>query len=107
MINTTKQHANHRGSSMELSTKHTHLTIQFDSGEVVTATAIVENIEKFNGTIAPQITSIIDYSNTDNSPVCPVELTDIVMCSVNETDEISWHSDLWGFEYTLSTQQNH
>lgn len=30
------------------------------------------------------------------------ETVDIIICSVNETGEMSWHSEYWGFEYEVT-----
>ena len=86
-----------------LTTDMNPITVTFDNGDVISGRVEVKEMEVFNGSIKPQLVSIDlgDFAGNDTHSV--EEVKETVLCSVNETFEPSWHSDIWEFEYSLYT----
>ena len=79
-----------------LNTSMNAIKVTFDNGDVITGRVVIQDDVVFRGAVAPQLVSI-EFDDTVES------LKETIICSVNETYEASWHSDIWEFEYTLYT----
>ena len=86
-----------------LTTDMNAITVTFDNGEQISGRVVIQEMEVFNGSLKPQLVSIDldDFTGNDEHSVDEVKET--IICSVNETFEPSWHSDIWEFEYSLYT----
>ena len=86
-----------------LTTDLNAVTVTFDNGDEISGRVDIQEMEVFNGSIKPQIVAIDFGDFTGNDEHSVDALKEIIICSVNETFEPSWHSDLWEFEYSLCT----
>lgn len=84
-----------------LTTDMNAITVTFDNGDVISGLVDVQEMEVFNGSMKPQIIAIDLGDFTGNDTHSVEEVKETVLCSVNETFEPSWHSDIWEFEYSL------
>jgi hypothetical protein len=86
-----------------LTTDMNAITVTFDSGEEISGRVEIKEVEVFNGSIKPQLVAIDLGDFTGNDEHTVEEVKETIICSVNETFEPSWHSDIWEFEYSLYT----
>lgn len=86
-----------------LNTSMNAIKVTFDDGDVITGRVVVQDDVVFRGAVAPQLVSIEFDDFTGNDDYTVESLKETIICSVNETYEASWHSDIWEFEYSLYT----
>lgn len=81
------------------------LKVIFDDGSVILASVIIKDVKNFLDETTSQLTGII-YD--DEQVIYDLEsLSTTIIMSVNETGEIQWYSDIWGFEYLLFTEADY
>jgi len=85
-----------------ITTSMKQIAVSFDDGEEITGRVEIKEMEVFDGSMKPQIVNIDlgDFEGNDDNTADDVKTA--IVCSVNETFEPSWYSEIWGFEYTLS-----
>ncbi|WP_394222512.1 hypothetical protein [Alteromonas gracilis] len=86
-----------------LNTNMNAIKVTFDSGDIITGRVTVEDDVVFRGAVAPQLVSIEFDDFKGNSEHTVESLKETITCSANETYKASWHSDIWGFEYSIFT----
>ena len=90
---------------MNITPELNRLKIIFDNNVEAAATPIIKDEELFNGEIRLQLVEVV-WNNPEAFRFYDLEaIAETVIMSVNETNELDWYSDIWGYRYKLFTSK--